>query len=327
LRAIRWTATAAVVLTYGLIVLGAVVRATNSGLSCPDWPTCYGHWLPLPGQIPHDAGYAYHQVMFEWVHRLIAGTLLGPLILAIAVLTWLQRRRDRGLAVMGGAVLLLLLSQASLGAVTVLDQNSPWSVALHLGNALLVMAVLLLIAVRAGRPAAVAAAPRSAFVLLVAAAWLATFLAMLSAAITAKSGASLACSTWPLCDGALVPNLADPLIAIHFTHRVLAGLTGLLLLGQGLLALRAEGAIRRLGLLALLLVLCQIGLGAAVILLLVAVPVAVLHQAMGVLIFVVVTLLLWRSLGVGAVQPRSGRRDPASATSFGISHEPGLRST
>ena len=56
----------ALLLTFGLILLGAWVRATNSGLSCPDWPTCYGYWLPLPSDIPADAGYAYYQVMLEW---------------------------------------------------------------------------------------------------------------------------------------------------------------------------------------------------------------------------------------------------------------------
>ena len=43
----RRTAAVAILLTFGLIVLGAWVRATGSGLACPDWPTCYGHWLPL----------------------------------------------------------------------------------------------------------------------------------------------------------------------------------------------------------------------------------------------------------------------------------------
>ena len=48
---------------------------------------------------------------------------------------------------------------------------------------------------------------------------------MMSAAMTAKSGASLACTTWPLCDGALVPDLGDALVRLHFLHRVLAAAT------------------------------------------------------------------------------------------------------
>jgi len=85
MRALRLAAGGAALLTFCLIVLGAWVRATGSGLSCPDWPTCYGHWLPLPGEIPPSVGYSYAQVMLEWLHRLIAGVILGPLILLIAL--------------------------------------------------------------------------------------------------------------------------------------------------------------------------------------------------------------------------------------------------
>ena len=94
MRALRWTAGLAILLTFGLIVLGAWVRATGSGLSCPDWPTCYGHWLPLPAAIPAAAGYTYAQVFSEWAHRLIAGFFLGPLVLLIAVLSLAGPRRQ-----------------------------------------------------------------------------------------------------------------------------------------------------------------------------------------------------------------------------------------
>ena len=72
---IRRIAAGTAVLIYALIVLGALVRTTNSGLSCPDWPTCYGHWVPLPSDLAAipNLGYSYGQVMLEWVHRLIAG--------------------------------------------------------------------------------------------------------------------------------------------------------------------------------------------------------------------------------------------------------------
>src|SRR5690606_569110 len=92
MTALRRATGLALLLTYALIVLGAWVRATASGLACPDWPTCYGHWVPLPGEIPPEAGYAYYQVMLEWVHRLLAGVILGPLVLVIG---WLDRKSTR----------------------------------------------------------------------------------------------------------------------------------------------------------------------------------------------------------------------------------------
>ena len=299
MRTIRLLAAVTAVLVYALIVLGAVVRTTNSGLSCPDWPTCYGHWVPLPSDIAAlpTVGYAYWQVMLEWVHRLIAGFFVGPLVLLLAVLTFLRRRAVPQIAFAGGLLLVLLLVQAALGGLTVLDQNSPWSVAIHLGNALLVLTVTL-------RIAALASPASSAPALFVPAvtAWCLALLAMMSAAMTAKSGASLACETWPLCNGALVPDLGDELIRIHFLHRLLAAATTLALLilywyGHRLPDL-APG-LARLVAVAAGLVLLQVGLGATVILLEAPIWNAVLHQAVGVLTFAVVTVILWRCAPAG----------------------------
>lgn len=314
MKPIRYTAAVAAVLIYALIVLGAVVRTTNSGLSCPDWPTCYGHWVPLPSDIAAipDLGYTYGQVMLEWVHRLIAGFLVGPLVLALTVLTFLRRREQPGLALTGGALIMLLLVQAALGGLTVLDRNSPWSVAIHLGNALLVLTATVRIYVVASGWHGPAGAQR----LLGPAslAWGLALLAMMSAAVTAKSGSTLACTTWPLCDGALVPDLSDGGIRIHFTHRVLAACTGLVLL---FLFWRSRGApgvgmaVRRLAAIAAALVVVQIALGALVVLLEAPVWQAVLHQAVGVLTFAVITLLLWRcaSSARGAGEPLLGGSD------------------
>jgi heme a synthase len=300
LRALRWTSGVALVLTYGLIVLGAWVRATNSGLSCPDWPTCYGHWVPLPGDIPADAGYSYGQVMLEWTHRLIAGVVLGPLILVIGILAWRVRRTNPRMPAYAAILILLLLVQAGLGGVTVLDQNSPWSVALHLGTALVLFSVICLIFQRsAPTPHREVAAPARALSALV---WLLALGAMVSAAMVAKTGAALACGTsWPLCegalgDGALLPDLGDPQIRLHFTHRLLALATAL-----GVLALavagRGEAAIRPLAWLALGLVALEVGLGAMVVLGEVPFLTALAHQALGVLVFAILSLVMWRALG------------------------------
>ena len=311
LRGLRWTVIGASVLAYGLIVLGAFVRATDSGLSCPDWPTCYGHWIPLPSDVAAVPGirYTYGQVMAEWMHRLIAGTLLGPLALAIAVWAFLLRARDGRLPVIAGVMLLLLLSQAALGGVTVLDRNSPWSVALHLGNALLFLASLLLLVERTGRPAVVPT-PRG-LALLAAGATATAWLAMLSAAMTTKMGAALACATWPSCDGLLVPDLGDPLIRIHFTHRVLAATTGLAVLALLLGSTKAPPPVRRLIRAAALLIAVQVALGALVIVWQVPLATAVLHMAVGVLVFVLLTLLTWRSFAVASAKPEESAHELA----------------
>ena len=104
--------------------------------------------------------------------------------------------------------------------------------------------------------------------------------------MTAKSGASLACSTWPLCNGELVPDLTDGGIRIHFMHRVLAAVDRSRLAGSCSGAAGVAGVARRCAASRRsppALVLVQVGLGGLVILLEVPVWQAVLHQAVGVL--------------------------------------------
>jgi heme a synthase len=298
--ALRRATGLALALTYLLIVLGAWVRATGSGLACPDWPTCYGHFLPLPGEIPPDAGYAYYQVMLEWVHRLLAGAILGPLLLVIGWLAWRARRHNPRLPAYAAALIFLLLIQAGLGGVTVLDQNSPWSVALHLSTALLLFSALWLMHARTGAPItrpAGGAGPLSIAV------WLLALGAMASAAMTTKSGAALACSTWPLCDGALIPNLSDPAIRINFSHRALAAGVVLATLALFAASRGQPRPIRALAGWALLLAAAEILLGALVVIWRAPVTIAVMHQAVGVLLFGVLSLLMWRCLGAAPAHP------------------------
>jgi heme a synthase len=297
MTALRRTTVVALLLTYALIVLGAWVRATGSGLSCPDWPTCYGHLVPLPGDIPADAGYSYFQVMLEWVHRLLAGAVVGPLALVIGGLAWRARMANPRLPRYAALLIALLAVQAGLGGLTVLDQNSPWSVALHLSTALVLFSVLWLIYARTG-PATSGA--DGAVRALAVAVWLLALGAMASAAMTTKSGAALACSTWPSCDGALIPDLSDPAIRLNVSHRLLAaglGLGALALVG----ATRGHPGAHALAWGALLLTAAQIALGGLVVVWQVPLAAAVLHQAAGVLVFALLSLLMWRCLAPAPV--------------------------
>src|SRR5438477_13180104 len=82
----RRLAVAGVLLCFAVVVLGAYVRLTAAGLGCPDWPGCYGHFLPSEA-LP-DAGKAWR----EMIHRYAAGTL-GLIIVVIAALATATRRQ------------------------------------------------------------------------------------------------------------------------------------------------------------------------------------------------------------------------------------------
>jgi cytochrome c oxidase assembly protein subunit 15 len=80
-------------LSLALIGLGGAVRATDSGLACPDWPFCYGKVIPRQADIPTDSGYTLWNVWLEHSHRLVASVV--STLIAVLVGWALVRFRDR----------------------------------------------------------------------------------------------------------------------------------------------------------------------------------------------------------------------------------------
>ena len=105
----------AVALALGVIVFGAFVRLSNAGLSCPDWPTCYGRasWPTAASQgVADHAATAIrpveiHKAWREQLHRMIAGAL-GVLVLVLALLA--ARRRPHGVLQVAAAAVLVALA-------------------------------------------------------------------------------------------------------------------------------------------------------------------------------------------------------------------------
>ena len=215
----RWLVVAAVIATYLLIVVGAVVRVTGSGLGCPDWPLCYGRLFPPLEFAP----------LLEYTHRLV-GAIVSALIVAVVGGIWLRFRHQRRLVVLASGVVVLLVIQIGLGAVTVLTELSPLVVLIHLGLAMLVLGALVMIAVYTGP--ADGAAPTAGdnpsldqwlgFRTLVLTTAVAIYALVLTGAAVRATGATWSCIGWPDCNGLLLPLGVDPLVDTHLLHRFTA---------------------------------------------------------------------------------------------------------
>lgn len=210
LRRLAWGAAG---LAFGLVVLGGVVRITGSGLGCGDhWPRCNGHWLPPLSDI---------RTVIEFSHRWVAA-LVSLLVVAVTAVAWLRHRADRALVGLATAALGLLVLQVLLGAVTVKLKLPPWVIITHLGNAMLLLGVLIVLALRArAGGAAPVPAVRHRDHHLVHLVALLGFVVILYGAQVANFGAGLLCQGFPLCNGRLGPP-ASAMAMIHWTHRLLA---------------------------------------------------------------------------------------------------------
>src|SRR6266516_3592989 len=179
---------AAAIATYLLIVVGAVVRVSGSGLGCPDWPLCHGRIVP-----PLETG-----AIIEYTHRLV-GALASPLILISCAAAWLSRRQQRALAVPAILVPVLLAIQIGLGAVVVKLELPAMVVLVHFGFAMLILGLLTWVAVWArpaprllGMPTAGSAVP-AGIVRLIGATTGLVLVLILSGAYVQASGATWAC--------------------------------------------------------------------------------------------------------------------------------------
>ena len=284
---------------YGLVIMGGVVRVTGSGLGCPDWPLCHGQVIP-PLEKP---------VLIEYSHRL-AATAGGFLVVGLAVATWLTHRRSTVMVTAATAAVALLVFQAVLGGVTVVNELPPNIVTAHLAIALVLLSLMLLVTTMAfldpqpseGGPAAVPWLP------VVAA--LATYGLILSGSYVVGKGASIACTGWPLCNGEVIPG-GNERVLIHFAHRLAAAGAGALIVAVVVQAWRQRPSVRPLvvtATLALAFYIAQALLGASNIWFQLAPGVRAAHLGVGTAVWmtlVVHVILVYRVPRPALAEPES----------------------
>jgi len=299
---------AASIATYVLIVVGGLVRATDSGLGCPDWPLCFGQWVP-----PADLN-----AWIEHTHRLIAAIAVGPLVAAVGlIVVFTDRRRDRPmlLAAIGAGVLVII--QALLGGQVVIQQLAAELVTAHVAMALTVLALTIFIADRATNgplPRASSRGPGALVGWTIAAA----FAQMLVGSWVTGTNAGLAFGDFPLMNGSLLPQVVVSEQVTQIAHRGLAFLVLVLVLWVARRVRRElSGLPRTLSAIAVALVLVQLALGAANVWSRLSAFFVVPHLAVGAALF---ATLVWLYLATRRQPIRGSATRPAAGDGEG---EPG----
>ncbi|MGH2676193.1 MAG: COX15/CtaA family protein, partial [Actinomycetota bacterium] len=213
---VRRLSAASAASTLALVAVGGIVRATGSGDACPDWPRCFGRWIPPP---------EFH-TLIEYSHRL-AAVITGVLILATAWVAWRRARGDPGVLWPAAAAVLVVIVQAGIGRIRILadDPAKALIVTIHflVAMALVTLVVAAATAARVprARPDDPAPASRGIRRLL---RWTlgATALLLVLGAYVRGEGASLVFLDWPLMDGRLIPDLESRDTIAAFAHRAVA---------------------------------------------------------------------------------------------------------
>lgn len=286
----------AILATFLLIVVGTVVRVRDAGLGCgpagaglQGWPLCGGRLVPS-GQI--------HTVL-EYTHRFLAALV----VVLLAAILWqaLRRLRSERLLVLGAVTaILLVVGQAVLGGLTVEHGLDTVLVAAHLGMAMLLLGVLLVLftATASRRPI-----PLPALRPLLAVAATACVL-LLAAIVTGgvvagtqghgapggkpEDGAHLACGEeFPTCNGSLLPLGSGEMVDIQLVHRMAMLLAFAAIVAFALLLWRRR-ALGRLPIVIAAVLVAQVLLGAANVWLGEYSALIVAHLAMGTLLWVLV---------------------------------------
>ncbi|MBM4207417.1 MAG: heme A synthase [Gammaproteobacteria bacterium] len=176
-RSFRRLALITVCAVYFLILVGGIVRGSGAGMGCPDWPTCFGRWVPpteesqLPTDYHQRYAVGYENTQFnpvktwtEYLNRL-TGATIGLLIILTAWKSRVYIKTDKAVFYLAVSVVFLVSFQGWLGATVVASNLKPLTITLHMLLALFIVALLIYIVARSQKtlikPLDVNALPKS----------------------------------------------------------------------------------------------------------------------------------------------------------------------
>lgn len=311
-------------LVFDLIMFGAFTRLTDSGLGCPDWPGCYGQADPVQAHADISAAEAAMptgpvtvvKAWIEMIHRYLAMGI-GVLIAAMTVISWrrwLQSREAKFSPTFPTLIFAFICLQGAFGAWTVTMNLQPIIVTIHL---LLGMTLLALLAwfgeLQSSRSATTEQDQSLRKPAALAIALLAIQIGL--GGWVSTNYAALACTDFPLCQGALFPQMDfangfalwrdlgmtaggefipfEALTAIHWTHRVIAIVVTATIAWVAYRALERD-SLRKTARWLLIAVVLQFSIGIANIYLQLPLLLAVLHNGGAALLLLLLVILNYR---------------------------------
>lgn len=297
-------------LAFVVILLGAYTRLTNAGLSCPDWPNCYGYMTaPHTVQQLHAAMQKYpllpvnvKKAWTEMTHRYFAGAE-GILILIFSFSILLTRKaKDAKSVFISIALIILLLTQIMLGRLTVTANLKPMIVLAHLLTGLSILSFLwwAYLDFHPQDDSFIRGSATKIHTKLFPWLWIALIILILQitlGGLVSTHNAGLACVDFPFCNGQLFPpmqwnHLSQDLITIHMLHRIGALITASYIAIISVFLL-FNPLLRSIATFLLALIVLQVILGILNIIWYRPIEIALAHQAIAmVLLLTLITCLV-----------------------------------
>jgi cytochrome c oxidase assembly protein subunit 15 len=141
------------VATYLLIFIGGLVRVSGAGLGCPDWPKCFGRWIPPVNvsQLPSDIDPLTFNFTLAWIEYFnrLTGVTIGILILITAILAIKYFRKVKKILYPSIAAALLVAYQGWHGGQVVASELEPIIVSVHMVLALIIVSLLIYVTQKA----------------------------------------------------------------------------------------------------------------------------------------------------------------------------------
>lgn len=324
----RWLAGFAIILTLGVITLGAYTRLTDAGLGCPDWPGCYG-FLKVPQQEHHiaqamqafpDRPVHAEKAWNEMIHRYFAGTL-GLLIAFIFISSWWRAAKPK---LLPSILVVLVIFQAALGMWTVTLNLLPLVVMGHLLGGFAILSLLALYWLKQqpklpAQPELIGLKPLAGLAVIV------LIIQIALGGWTAANYAALACIELPICEPGWLQRMdlvaafdlhlghddyeygvmsAEARQTVHILHRFGALITvSVLAIFLWQLWQRAiQPRVRKLTLIAAILLACQFCLGLMNVVLHLPLANAVAHNVVAANLLMVLVLLLVQVPSLGSTR-------------------------